>query len=113
MKPQTENKMKKLTFLRLDQYNKYGMGEFQGFFNNTPKGIENCEGEIPNDFFKTKYQPENVEFYQITVFESYGYYDINTFELLENLTKKEKQDFIWNIWEQGAEIIEDRFYTKQ
>lgn len=112
MKTQTENKMGKLTFLRLDQYNKYGMGEFQGFFNNTPKGIENCQGEIPNDFFRSKYVPENVEFYQITVFESKRNYNLEKLKMLENLTEKERENFIWNIW-QGSKIIEDRFYTKQ
>ena len=112
MKAQTENKMQKLTFLRLDQYNKYGMGEFQGFFNNTLKGIENCRAEIPTDFFYSKYEPESIEFYQITVFESYSNYDVRKLELLENLTEKEREDFIWNIW-QGAKIIENRFYTKK
>lgn len=104
--------MKKFIFLRLDQYNEYGMGEFQGFFNNTPKGIENCQGEIPYGFIKTKYEPENVEFYQITVFESYRNYEVKTLEWFENLTEMEREDFIWNIW-QGSKIIENRFYTKQ
>ena len=103
----------KLSFLRLDCFNQNGVQEqFLGFFNDTLQGIEDCRAEIGKEFFYSSFEPELTEYYQITVFESKRYFNLKEFESTENLmTKHEKLNFIWNIW-QSATIKERRTYIK-